>query len=42
VKPFHFGVNVGHAGSRAEWQAKARKVEGLGYVVREERLSGGF
>ena len=33
MKPFRFGVNAGHAGSRAEWQAKARKVEGLGYAT---------
>lgn len=31
MKPFRFGVNVWHAASRAEWQEKARKVEGLGY-----------
>jgi len=33
VKPFRFGVNVWHAASRAEWQEKARKVEGLGYAT---------
>jgi probable F420-dependent oxidoreductase len=31
IKPFRFGVNVGHAHSRSEWTEKARKVEGLGY-----------
>jgi probable F420-dependent oxidoreductase len=31
MKPFRFGVNVWHAASGAEWQEKARKVEGLGY-----------
>jgi probable F420-dependent oxidoreductase len=31
MKPFRFGVNVGRAGSRAEWAEKARKVEDLGY-----------
>ncbi len=33
MKPFRFGVNVVHAGSRAEWTDKARKVEDLGYSV---------
>jgi probable F420-dependent oxidoreductase len=33
VKPFRFGVNVGHAHSRTEWAEKARKVEGLGYDI---------
>jgi probable F420-dependent oxidoreductase len=33
MKPFRFGVNVGHAQSRAEWQEKARKVEDLGYAT---------
>jgi probable F420-dependent oxidoreductase len=33
MKPFRFGVNVGRAGSRAEWVEKARKIEGLGYDV---------
>ena len=33
MKPFRFGVNVWHAASRAEWQEKARKVEGLGYAT---------
>src|SRR6202158_4150309 len=33
MKPFRFGVNVGHAGSRAEWAATARKIEDLGYAV---------
>jgi probable F420-dependent oxidoreductase len=32
-KPFRFGVNVAHAGSRAQWAEKARKVEALGYDV---------
>jgi probable F420-dependent oxidoreductase len=31
MKPFRFGVNVGRAGSRAEWAEKARKLEALGY-----------
>lgn len=31
MKPFRFGVNVRDAGSRAEWVAKARKLEDLGY-----------
>jgi probable F420-dependent oxidoreductase len=31
MKPFRFGVNVGRAGSRAEWAEKARKLEDLGY-----------
>jgi alkanesulfonate monooxygenase SsuD/methylene tetrahydromethanopterin reductase-like flavin-dependent oxidoreductase (luciferase family) len=31
MKPFRFGVNVARAGSGAEWAAKARKVEDLGY-----------
>ena len=33
MKPFRFGINVRDAVSRAEWQDKARKVEGLGYSV---------
>ena len=33
MKPFRFGVNVWRAGSRAEWVAKARKLEDLGYSV---------
>jgi probable F420-dependent oxidoreductase len=33
VKPFRFGVNVWRAGSRAEWVARARKLEDLGYSV---------
>jgi probable F420-dependent oxidoreductase len=33
VKPFRFGINMRDAGSRAEWQDKARKVEALGYSV---------
>ena len=31
MKPFRFGINVRDASARAEWQDKARKVEGLGY-----------
>jgi probable F420-dependent oxidoreductase len=31
VKPFRFGVNVRAAESRADWAAKARKLESLGY-----------
>lgn len=31
MKAFRFGVNAGIARSRAEWVAKARKIEGLGY-----------
>jgi probable F420-dependent oxidoreductase len=31
MKPFRFGVNVRDAASRAEWVAKARKVEDLGF-----------
>jgi probable F420-dependent oxidoreductase len=33
MKPFRFGINMRDAGSRAEWQDKARKVETLGYSV---------
>ena len=33
MNPFRFGVNFGHAQSRAEWQETARKVEGLGYAT---------
>jgi probable F420-dependent oxidoreductase len=33
MRPFRFGVNVRDAGSRAEWQDKARKAEALGYAV---------
>jgi hypothetical protein len=33
MKPFRFGVSVGHAQSRAEWMEKARKVEALGYAT---------
>jgi probable F420-dependent oxidoreductase len=33
MKPFRFGINMRDAGSRAEWQDKARKVEALGYSV---------
>jgi len=31
MKPFRFGVNLWSGGSRAEWAAKARKLEDLGY-----------
>jgi probable F420-dependent oxidoreductase len=31
VRPFRFGVQCTLAASRAEWQAKARRVEALGY-----------
>jgi probable F420-dependent oxidoreductase len=31
VTPFRFGVSVRRAGSRAEWQEKARRAEALGY-----------
>jgi probable F420-dependent oxidoreductase len=33
LKPFRFGVNVWHAGSRTEWVEKARKIEALGYAT---------
>jgi len=33
MKPFRFGVNFGHAQSRAQWQETARKVEDLGYAT---------
>ena len=33
MKPFRFGINVRDAGSRTEWQDKARKAEALGYAV---------
>jgi probable F420-dependent oxidoreductase len=33
MRPFRFGVNVRDARSRAEWQDKARRAEGLGYAV---------
>ena len=33
ISPFRFGVNVRYAESRALWQAKARKVEALGYQI---------
>jgi probable F420-dependent oxidoreductase len=33
VRPFRFGVNLWGAGSRAEWQDKARKVEDLGFAT---------
>jgi len=32
MNPFRFGVSVWHAPSRAEWIAKARKIEDLGYT----------
>jgi probable F420-dependent oxidoreductase len=31
MRPFRFGVSVRSAGSRAEWEDKARKFEALGY-----------
>jgi probable F420-dependent oxidoreductase len=31
MKPFRFGVNLAHAGSRTEWREIALKVEALGY-----------
>src|SRR5205809_2963243 len=31
MKPFRFGVSVRSAGSRAEWEDKARTLEALGY-----------
>jgi probable F420-dependent oxidoreductase len=31
MRLFRFGVNLWHAGSRAEWAEKARKVEALGF-----------
>jgi probable F420-dependent oxidoreductase len=33
MKPFRFGINARDAGSRAEWQDKARRVEALSYSV---------
>ena len=33
MNPFRFGVNFGHARSRAEWQETARKIEDLGYAT---------
>jgi probable F420-dependent oxidoreductase len=33
MKPFRFGINARDAGSRAEWQDKARRIEALGYSV---------
>jgi len=33
TRPFRFGVSVWSADSRADWQAKARKAEALGYDV---------
>ncbi|MBE3560589.1 MAG: TIGR03621 family F420-dependent LLM class oxidoreductase [Ktedonobacteraceae bacterium] len=33
TRPFRFGVATGNARSRAEWIAKARKVEDLGYAT---------
>jgi probable F420-dependent oxidoreductase len=30
-RPFRFGVTTAHAGSRREWQEKARRIEALGY-----------
>src|SRR5439155_3071075 len=31
MKPFRFGVGIGHVGSRAELADKAKKIEALGY-----------
>jgi probable F420-dependent oxidoreductase len=31
MKPFRFGINARNAGSRAQWQDRARRVEDLGY-----------
>ena len=33
MKPFRFGVNALSAGSRADWAAKARKLEDMGYWI---------
>jgi len=33
ARPFRFGVLISNAGSLAEWQAVARKAEGLGYAT---------
>jgi probable F420-dependent oxidoreductase len=33
TKPFTFGVQMGNAGSAAEWRDKARKLEDLGYAT---------
>ena len=33
MNPFRFGVSVWHAPSRANWIAKARKIEDLGYTL---------
>src|SRR3954468_15621359 len=33
AKPFRFGVVAAFARSAEEWQAKARRVEGLGYAT---------
>lgn len=33
MKPFRFGVNALSAGSRADWAAKARKLEDIGYWI---------
>jgi probable F420-dependent oxidoreductase len=33
MTPFRFGVNVGRARARAEWQDTARKIEDLGYAT---------
>ncbi len=33
MKPFRFGVSVRHAQSRAEWIAKAQKIEAFGYAT---------
>src|SRR5438477_1013241 len=31
MRPFRFGISIGRAGSRAEWQDTARRVEDLGF-----------
>jgi probable F420-dependent oxidoreductase len=33
VRPFRFGVNLRSAGSRADWTAKARRLESQGYAT---------
>jgi hypothetical protein len=44
-RPFRFGISARYAGSREEWQEKARRAEGCGYSLESfapvvERLSG--
>ena len=41
-RPFRFGVQIAHAASRAEWIAKARRAETLGYdiLVMPDHLTG--